>query len=103
MFNIKLVKGNPATALEGPDKLLLSENTAKKYFGNEDALGKRLVYRDGNYTANYEVTGVFKEFPTNSHLIINHLASYASLGKLNKFYKAKNDSTKKQRETKEHI
>jgi len=93
MFNIKLIKGNPATALDGPDKLLLSENTAKKYFGNEEALGKRLVYRDGNYTANYEVTGVFKEFPTNSHLIINHLASYASLGKLNKFYGDTTNST----------
>src|SRR5882757_1224272 len=36
MFNIQLVKGNPATALDGPDKILLSETTARKYFGNEN-------------------------------------------------------------------
>ena len=35
MFNVKLLEGNPKVALDGPDKILLSENTAKKYFGNE--------------------------------------------------------------------
>ncbi|MGC4035888.1 MAG: ABC transporter permease [Chitinophagaceae bacterium] len=93
MFNIQLKEGNPANALNGPDKLLLSENTARKYFGNEDALGKRLVYREGRYMATYEITGVFKEFPKNSHLIINHLASYASLAKLNRFYGDTSNST----------
>jgi len=86
MLGVKLLKGNPATALNGPDKLLLSESTARKYFGNEDPLGKRLLNRDGSYSPVYEVTGVFKEFPQNSHLIINHLASYASLGKQLRFY-----------------
>src|SRR4030095_3999347 len=42
MFGVKLVKGNPKTALDAPDKIVLSEETAKKYFGNEDPLGKRL-------------------------------------------------------------
>jgi putative ABC transport system permease protein len=84
MFDIQLLKGNPATALDGPDKLLLSEATAKKYFGSEDPVGKRLVERDPNYTRVYEVTGVFKEFPANSHLIINHLASYATVGAINR-------------------
>ncbi|MES1219843.1 MAG: ABC transporter permease, partial [Bacteroidota bacterium] len=93
MFDVQLIKGNPANALTGPDKLLLSENTAKKYFGNEDALGKILVYRAGDYVANYEVTGVFKEFPQNSHLIVNHLASYASLAKLNNHYGDTTNST----------
>src|SRR6266496_5145602 len=73
MFNVQLIKGNPKTALDAPDKLLLSEKTAKKYFGNDEPLGKKLVYRDPNFTRTLEVTGVFKEFPSNSHLIINHL------------------------------
>jgi len=96
MFNVQLIKGNPANALDGPDKLVLSENTAKKYFGNEEALGKRLVYRDNNYLASFEVTGVFKEFPKNSHLVINHLASYASLAKLNNFYGDTSNATETQ-------
>jgi putative ABC transport system permease protein len=80
MFNIQLLKGNPKTAMDGPDKILLSETMSKKYFGNEEPLGKRLTVRD-NSVRNYEVTGVFKDYPANSHLIINHLVSYSTLGK----------------------
>ena len=79
MFNVQLVKGNPATALNGPDKLLLSETLAKKYFGNEEPMGKHLVQRDPSYTRTFEITGIFREFPSNSHLIVNHIASYATL------------------------
>ena len=80
MFNLQLIKGNPKTVLDAPGKILLSEKTAKKYFGNDDPMGKRLVYRDPEYTTSFEVAGIFKEFPSNSHLIINHLVSYSSLG-----------------------
>ena len=79
MFNVQLLSGNPQNALDGPDKILLSENTAKKYFGNGEALGKKLVFRNPPYTRNFLVTGVFREFPSNSHLTIHHLASYATL------------------------
>jgi putative ABC transport system permease protein len=80
MFNLQLIKGNPKTALDAPGKILLSEKTAQKYFGNDDPMGKRLAYRDPEYTTSFEVAGIFKEFPSNSHLIINHLVSYSSLG-----------------------
>ncbi len=63
MFNIRLVQGNPKYALDAPDKILLSEKTAKKYFGNEDALGKKLFFRDPQFPRTFEVTGVFMEFP----------------------------------------
>lgn len=79
MFNVQLIKGNPETALNGPDKLLLSEALAKKYFGNQEPMGKHLMFRDPNYTRTFEVTGVFKDFPANSHLIVNHIASYVTL------------------------
>jgi putative ABC transport system permease protein len=81
MLGVTLLKGNPATALNGPDKILLSETMARKYFGNEEALGKRLTARDGQ-TQHYEVTGIFKDYAANSHLILNHLVSYSTLGKL---------------------
>jgi putative ABC transport system permease protein len=82
MLGIQLTKGNSKTALNGPDKILLSENTAKKYFGTDDAMGKKLVYRDPSFTRTLEVTGIFKEFPANSHLIINHVLSYSTLGSI---------------------
>lgn len=84
MFNVRLIKGNPQTALNGPDKLLLSENTAKKYFGQADPMGKKLVYRDPQFTRTLEVTGIFKEYPSNSHLIIHHIVSYSTLGSISR-------------------
>lgn len=82
MFHVQLIKGSPHDALVGPDKILLSESTAKKYFGNDEAIGKRLVLRDPEFTRTFEVTGVFKNFPLNSHLVINHIASYATLASI---------------------
>src|SRR5687768_7254198 len=43
MFGLHFIKGNPGTALTGPDKIILSESTAKKYFNSSEAIGKRLV------------------------------------------------------------
>jgi putative ABC transport system permease protein len=64
-------------ALEGPDKILLSEKTAK----NISAAKKHWVktgFPQSAFFKNFLVTGVFKEIPVTSHLIINHLASYAT-------------------------
>ena len=83
MFNIQLLKGNPKDVLDGPDKMILSASMAKKYFGNEEAVGKKLTVRGNNWdnaTHTFEVSGVFKDYPSNSHLIINHLVSYSTLG-----------------------
>src|SRR6476469_10005253 len=57
-IKFKEEKGYLKTALDAPDKILLSENTAKKYFGNDDPLGKRLTHRDPDYSRTFEVTGV---------------------------------------------
>jgi len=78
ILGVTLIKGSPATALDGPNKILLSESTARKYFGNEDPMGKRLTVRD-DQPISMEVTGVYKEYPENSHLILHHLISYATL------------------------
>jgi putative ABC transport system permease protein len=80
MFGLQFTKGNPLTALNGPDKIILSESTAKKYFGNEDALGKILINRSGSSVEPLQVAGVYKDFPSNSHLIMNYLVSYSTLG-----------------------
>lgn len=86
MFNVKLLDGNAKTALDAPDKIVLSETSAKRYFGNDNPVGKHLLYRDPSYTRTFEVTGVFKNFPQNSHLVIDHLVSYSTLGSILRFY-----------------
>src|SRR4051794_27722606 len=64
MFNIHLLKGNPENALDGPNKIMLSEKLARKYFGNDEPLGKKLIFRDPQFSRSFEVTGVFAAFPS---------------------------------------
>ena len=82
MFDVKIIKGNPSTALNAPDKMLISESMSKKYFGNEDAVGKILTVKDPGSLQTYQVTGIFKDYPKNSHLIVDYLVSYSTLGKI---------------------
>ncbi len=76
MFTIPFLKGDPNTALNGPDKMVISEDMAKKYFGSDDATGKIMTIREGGQVYNYLITGVFKNYPQNSHLSFDYLISY---------------------------
>jgi len=63
MFTFPLTAGDPKTALKDPDSLVLSERVAKKYFGNEDPIGK-VITVDNLYPL--KVTGIMKDIPRNS-------------------------------------
>ncbi|MEC5147556.1 ABC transporter permease [Chitinophaga sp. 212800010-3] len=76
MFSFPLIAGDPATALNGPDMVVLSASTARRYFGTTDIVGKLLKIDDKSY----QVTGVAKDPPANTHLKFDFVASYASLG-----------------------
>ncbi|MFN2457939.1 MAG: ABC transporter permease [Chitinophagaceae bacterium] len=65
VFKIDVIKGNPKTALADPSSIMISDETARKYFGNEDPMNK-LVKLDNNLPV--KVAGVFKPFPPNMHL-----------------------------------
>lgn len=82
MFSLAMTKGDPNKVLNGPGKIMLSETMAKKYFGNQEPMGQKLTIRDPDYTRTLEVTGIFKDFPVNSHLTVNHLVSYSTLGSI---------------------
>ena len=73
VFNVPLVTGNPRTALNGNDKVVLSESIAKKYFGDENPIGKIL---DAEGTFHLVVTGVMRDLPANTHLGFDILASF---------------------------
>ncbi len=79
ILDLPLVKGNPATALQDVNKIVISESLAHKYFGAEDPLGKVLSVRNGGNLRSLEVTGVFKNYPENSHLVLDVLISYPTL------------------------
>lgn len=75
MFSFRLAEGNASTALESPYSVILSRETAARYFGEADALGRNITVND---TLQFEVTGVFDEIPTESHFQFDFVASMAS-------------------------
>jgi len=76
IFSFPLIKGNPETALNDPYSLLLTEKTAKKYFGEKDPLGQTLNI---NNEYDYIITGVLKNIPPNSHIKFDFLSSMSTL------------------------
>lgn len=79
VFSYHLTRGNVATALNEPYSLILTESTAKKYFGNDDPMGKTLTinrYDTGNYGATYKITGIMPDPPTNAHFVFNMITSF---------------------------
>jgi putative ABC transport system permease protein len=66
VFDFQLIKGNPETALKEQMSIVLTEKTAKKYFGNADPMGQILLLGDEGIPAT--VTGVMKDIPGNSQI-----------------------------------
>lgn len=75
IFTFFLEKGDPNTALNAPQSLVISESTAHKYFGNEGAMNKTLMINDQDFL----VTGVMKDMPKNSHFHADMFASMKTL------------------------
>src|SRR5687767_14054364 len=75
-FSYPLIDGNRMTALNKPYSVLITQSTAKKYFGDADPMGKIL---NVNGTTDYEVTGVLADIPANSYLQFDFLGSFHSL------------------------
>jgi len=65
-FSFHLVAGDPKTALRGPQKVVITESAAKRYFGGANPIGKTLL-RGSEKTA-CDVTGVVQDPPPNSHI-----------------------------------
>jgi len=63
VFSFQFVKGNPETALSGINKIVLTEQIAEKYFGNDDPMGKTINVNDRHEVI---VSGVIKDLPSNS-------------------------------------
>jgi putative ABC transport system permease protein len=77
VFDFKLIRGNTKTCLKGINKVVLSESTVRRYFRDEDPIGKRLLFIGNQFSL--EVTGVFQDVPENSHIKFDFLISYETL------------------------
>ena len=74
-FSYELIKGNEENVLDAPNKIVISNEMADKYFGNEDPIGK--IIEVDNSTA-FEVTGVFDADHPNSHLNFDFVGSLST-------------------------
>ena len=70
MFTIPFLSGDPQTALNDPNSIVLSERLAKKLFGTTDPADQILIY---NISNSLKVTGVFEDYPANSHMEFEYI------------------------------
>jgi putative ABC transport system permease protein len=83
IIKLPLVEGNPATVFSQPSSIVLSQARARKYFGNAEPLGKTITLSENRcddqrvncQTSQYvlKVTGVMRDLPHNSHLLLDAL------------------------------
>jgi putative ABC transport system permease protein len=75
VFSIPLIAGDPETALDEPFSVVLTRESAVKYFGSEDVLGKTLLVESRD---DYRITGLIDRIPDNSHFHFDMLLSMSS-------------------------
>lgn len=77
VFGFELIQGDPDKVLAEPRCVVLAESIAKKYFGNENPVGKEIFsgHQFDTVMNMYTITGIIKDFPANSHFHIDILGS----------------------------
>ncbi len=75
-FDIPLIEGDEQKALSDPFTIILSESTAKKYFGDEDPIGK-LLELDG-VEQRFSIVGIIEDVPHNTHFYFDYLVSFTT-------------------------
>ena len=79
VFDFTLISGNSALALKDKNSMVITESLAKKYFNNDDPVGKTLRL---NNLIDLKITGIIKEMPSNSHFIADAFITFSSLDDL---------------------
>ena len=82
IFSFPLLRGDPERVLNEPNTIVISEEMALKYFGEEDPVGKSMQIFSGENE--YMVTGIMGSIPDQSHLEFDFAAAYTSLGESKK-------------------
>jgi putative ABC transport system permease protein len=75
LFSWKIIEGEGQKALNEADGIIMTESTAKRYFGNESAVGKELQAELAGQQFTFQVRGVMEDMPENSHFHVDFLAS----------------------------
>ena len=75
VFTLPVIEGDTRTALNEPNTVVITESTARKYFGSVNVMGKTVEVKNDEATIPYKVTAIIKDLPHNSHLNFDFLFS----------------------------
>jgi len=78
IFDYELEEGDPNSALTNPKTLVLTRKTAQKYLGDKNVIGKSLTFIFNGEQVDFQITGILKEVPRNSHIQFDMLISTSS-------------------------
>jgi putative ABC transport system permease protein len=73
IFSFRFLRGKPDEALSNPDSIVLTESTARKYFGTADPIGKTMNFEWWGPWYDFKVTAVIADLPGNTHLDFDFL------------------------------
>lgn len=80
VFSFPLLSGQPAEVLRRPEGVVISESVATKLFGKEDPMNKIVRLKDNEI--DFQVTGVMKDLPPNTHMRADYIVSFENLERL---------------------
>jgi putative ABC transport system permease protein len=80
VFSFPFIKGDSKTSLSNPDFIILTESAAKRYFKDQDPIGRAIKIDMGPNGKDFFVTGILKDVPENSHFSFDFLISVRSFG-----------------------
>ncbi len=82
IFTFPFVLGDRTTALQDPYSVALSEREARRLFGDEDPIGRTILYSIRSKSHEFKVTGVFRDIPANSHFVLDIVVPFETLAKI---------------------
>ncbi|MGE0770304.1 MAG: ABC transporter permease [Cyclobacteriaceae bacterium] len=81
LMNYSMLSGRADHAIDGPNQVVISSSTAKKYFGKQDPINQTMILHKGERgISELKVTAVFEDVPQNSHLHTDFIISFSTLG-----------------------
>ncbi len=82
IFSFPIIRGDGASALRDPFSVFLSESAASRFFGDADPVGRTIVMQAFEMNSEFKVAGVFRDIPANSHFVMDVVAPFETMGKI---------------------
>ena len=79
IFDFPITKGKTDSPLDAPNSLMVTEDTAKIWFRNDNPIGKSITYLRGNLRIPLNITAVLDNIPSNSHIQFNYVVSFPTI------------------------